>query len=558
MQQETALEIMMSGKNVFLTGPAGSGKTHTLNRYIKEAKSRGARVAVTASTGIASTHLGGMTVHSWSGIGAKDALSDRDIRDLVLTSYLKKRFIKTDILVLDEISMITSHLFDLIDKVCRAGRGEPDKPFGGLQIILCGDLFQLPPVIKEQPRSSGLFEEGNAGFFVFESRAWQEADLAMCYLETQYRQNDDRLIEILEKIRSNNVDDSLRDTLQEYIEAPGKGESAIDLSTHNIDVDRLNLRKLSLLGTSGKRYQMKAKGKRGLYEQLIRSCLAPETLVLREGARVVFVKNDPERSYVNGTLGVVRGFDEEGFPLVETKYRTIVAYPKIWELEIDGRKLASVEQIPLRLAWAITVHKSQGMTLDSARVDLSKSFVPGMGYVALSRVRSLDGLDLLGCNNTALEVHPLVIEFDQTLREHSEALNIKWLALPKEKRLLKKSLFFKNIGKKSPKKESTLEKTKHLLKQKLSLEDIAEKRQIQHGTLFSHIEKLLEKQEISVDDISYLLKDSPIKEKDFESIQKAFALQEFNTLSLVFDHFQGRYSYDTLRFVRLFLPRMSM
>jgi ATP-dependent exoDNAse (exonuclease V) alpha subunit len=558
MQQQTALDIMMSGRNVFLTGPAGSGKTYTLNRYIKEAKSRGARVAITASTGIASTHLGGMTVHSWSGIGAKDALSDRDIRDLVLTSYLKKRFIKTDILVIDEISMITSHLFDLIDKVCRAGRGEPDKPFGGLQVILCGDLFQLPPVIKEQPRSNGLFEEENTSFFVFESRAWQEADLAMCYLETQYRQDDDRLIDILEKIRANAVDDSLRDMLQEHIELPNKGESAIDLFTHNIDVDRLNLRKLSLLGTSGKRYQMKAEGKRGVYEQLIRSCLAPETLVLREGARVVFVKNDPERSYVNGTLGVVRGFDEEGFPLVETKYRTIVAYPKMWELEIDGRKLASVEQIPLRLAWAITVHKSQGMTLESARVDLSKSFVPGMGYVALSRVRSLDGLDLLGCNNTALEVHPLVIEFDQAIKKQSEALTAEWLALSKEQRLLKKELFLKHLNKKSPKKESTFKKTKHFLRQKLSLEDIAEQRQIQYTTLLSHVEKLLEKQEISVDDIFYLLKEAPLKEKDFESIQKAFASAESYSLSPVFDHFQGKHSYETLRFVRLFLPRENV
>ena len=553
MQQETALEIMMSGKSVFLTGPAGSGKTHTLNRYIREMRSRGARVAITASTGIASTHLGGMTVHSWSGIGIKDALSDKDVRELVLTSYLKKRFIKTDILIIDEISMLTSYVFDLIDKVCRAGRGEPNAPFGGLQVILCGDLFQLPPVIKEDAQSLGMFERKENDFFVFRSRAWQEMNPAVCYLETQYRQNDERLIEILNAIRSNSVDESIQNTLQELVNTPNKEASHIDLYTHNRDVDTINIQKLALLKTSGKRYRMKAQGKEGLSEHLKRNCLAPEVLTVREGARVVFVKNDPEQKYVNGTLGVVKGFDEDGFPIVETKQRTVVAYPRTWELEIDGQTLASVEQIPLRLAWAITVHKSQGMTLESARVDLSRSFVPGMGYVALSRVRSIEGLDLIGCNNEALYVHPLVVEFDRELLNYSQALNKKWLALTQEKREERIQIFLEKVTGKKKKKGTTLEKTRFLLKKQFSLDEIAQERDMTLSTIFTHLEKLLESKKITTKDIDYLFKQQAVEEKEYKAIQNAFLAKKTRNLTPIYEHFQGKYSYEALRFIRLFL-----
>mgnify|MGYP002395670458 CR=1 FL=1 len=546
---------MMSGRNVFLTGPAGSGKTHVLNRYIREMRSRGARVAVTASTGIAATHLGGMTVHSWSGIGAKDALSEKAVRELVLSSYLKRRFAKTDILVIDEVSMIASHVFDLIDHVCRAGRVESNKPFGGMQVILCGDLFQLPPVIADRPdKQQNIFARDENAVFVHRSRAWEEMDPAVCYLETQYRQSDTRLTELLNAIRSGSIDDAVRETIAELIAAKPREAASIDLFTHNADVDTLNLRKLAQLNTEGRRYRMKTEGRQGAGEYLKRACLAPEVSVIKKGAQVVFVKNDPNRAYVNGTLGVVEDFDDEGFPIVRTRDRSlIVAYPQAWALEVDGRDVARVEQIPLRLAWAITVHKSQGMTLDAARVDLSRSFVPGMGYVAISRVRSLAGLDLTGCNDEALRVHPCIAEYDRELMRDSQALDNEWRALSPDERRRRMDRFLDAVGKKRKRPGATMEKTAELIRGRKTLVEMARERQLKPSTILAHTEKLLEKGTLAATDVSYLAEDAGISKDEYTSIHTAFLAEESWNLSPIHEHFQGKYSYETLRLARMLM-----
>jgi len=552
MQQETALEIMMSGKNVFLTGAAGAGKTYILNRYIREMRQRGATIAVTASTGIAATHLGGMTVHSWSGIGIKNELSDKAVRDLVLTSYLSRRLSKTDILIIDEISMLSASVFDLIDKICRAGRGEPHIPFGGMQIILCGDLFQLPPIVAHQPNKNIMFRPDEDSVFVCRSRSWELADLAICYLETQHRQSDNRLVSLLNAIRKAEINDSIEDMVQELLQTKHEEEFTIDLFTHNADVDALNMRKLLLLESEGKRYRMKGEGKASLSDQLKRTCLAPEDLVLKRGARVVFVKNDPEHEYVNGTLGVVDDFDGTGFPIVRTRdERLITAYPQTWKLEVDGREKARVQQVPLRLAWAITVHKSQGMTLDGARVDLGSRRIIKKGYVALSRVRSLDGLDLVGCNSQALQVHPYISEYDNELLSLSEHLNDKWSDMSSEDRRLRIEKFLERVSGKVKKKGATLEKTEELLKKRRTLAEMSKERKLKTTTLLSHIEKLLEKERIVPQDITYLAQDSGLTKKDLEAIRNAFHAHETWNLSPVFEHFQGKYSYETLRLARI-------
>ncbi|HUD21193.1 MAG TPA: DEAD/DEAH box helicase, partial [Candidatus Saccharimonadales bacterium] len=389
--------------------------------------------AVTASTGIAATHIGGLTIHSWCGIGIKDTLTSRDLSDIVSNKRIVGRIKKAEVLIIDEISMLSAKTFTAVDKVCRAVRKSnvpfaEDKsklPFGGLQVVLVGDFFQLPPVTRrvEVSNEQTFFpdEDENTTPFAFSSPAWRELDPTVCYLIEQHRQEDAVLLNALNAIRSNVVDDITRDCLAGRIVSVLPKETITKLFPHNANVDRINEVELAKLTTQKRSFAMHSRGAPPLIESLIRNCLSPESLVLKVGAKVMFTKNHPEGRYVNGTLGEVIGFDkEEGQPIVKTRAgKTIVVEVSEWGIQ-DGEKiLAAIDQYPLRLAWAITVHKSQGMSLDAAVIDLRQAFEYGQGYVALSRVRTLDGLYLLGFNARALEVHPTVSEQDARFREAS-------------------------------------------------------------------------------------------------------------------------------------------
>ncbi len=412
MNQELALAILDARHSVFLTGPAGSGKTHVLNTFVKDARKDGKSVAVTASTGLAATHLGGATIHSWAGIGIADELHPRHITDMSKTRM--DQIGNTDILIIDEVSMLHDFRLDMVDEVCRAVRGE-DAPFGGLQVVLSGDFYQLPPVNRSDSREGG---------FVIDSQAWSDMDPVVCYLSDQYRQDgDDQLLEILTAMRDNDIRRRHavalleKKTVRTPFDAP-----VTELYTRNIDVDKVNQDKLNAMPGEVHEYEMTSTGRKGAIESLKKSCLAPEILQLKKGAFVMFVKNSPEKKYVNGTLGEVVAFDDEGFPVVQTKDgKEIEVRPDMWEMRDGEKKVAGLTQLPLRLAWAITVHKSQGMTLDAAHIDLSTAFVPGMGYVALSRVRNLDNLTLGGLNRMALMIHEKAYDIDADLRSKSKS-----------------------------------------------------------------------------------------------------------------------------------------
>lgn len=410
MKQTLVLAILDAGHSIFLTGPAGSGKTYVLNRFIKHARADGKVVAVTASTGLAATHLGGTTIHSWSGIGIADEIHKRHTSDM--SKSRRDQIEQADILIIDEVSMLHDFRLDMVDEVCKNIRGSSE-PFGGLQVVLSGDFYQLPPVNRA---------DGKQGGFITESRAWEELDPVICYLEEQHRQDDDELLEILTALRNNDIRRRHAEQLlgRKKLRTPFD-EPATELYTTNVDVDSVNEEKLREMPGDEHIFEMTHSGKAHAVESLKRSCLAPEHLILKEGAFVMFVKNSPEKKYVNGTLGTVVGFSKEtGFPIIETKSgRTVETKPDTWEMRDGEKKVASLSQIPLRLAWAITIHKSQGMTLDAAHIDLSNAFVPGMGYVALSRVRSLDTLTLGGLNRTALMMHEEAHMLDEQLRHKS-------------------------------------------------------------------------------------------------------------------------------------------
>ncbi len=561
MKQEQALDILKAGRNVYLTGPAGSGKTHTLREYISFLKDRKVSVGLTASTGIAATHFGGVTIHSWSGIGIKDFLSDSDIDILVQKEYLWKRYKRTEVLIIDEVSMLTSSIFDSLDRLARTMK-QVDAPFGGMQIVLSGDFFQLPPVMRGAQEVQ----------FVHEATSWKDADIRVCYLEEQFRQNDDALLTILNEIRSGKVSDESRDLLNQKMQDYDENCIHNDivptrLYTHNKDVDVVNTVELEKLSGDEHVYEMESRGKASVVASLKKGLLAPETLYLKEDAVVMFVKNNFEAGYVNGTLGTVIDF-KEGFPVVQTfSGDKIVVEAADWIIEEGEKVVAQVSQLPLRLAWAITVHKSQGMSIDTAEIDLSKSFVSGQGYVALSRLRTLKGLVLRGMNTKALEVNKDVLSYDVHLRKES----IKWekvLARFSRKDfeemhkefiirsggVVDKKEIAKNIAQNAGKKQKgvekkipTHEKTGAFVQEGLSIEEIAKKRGMTLGTIISHLEKLKKYN----NNIS--LKKFKPKTKDLKKITQAFTSSGDTKLSPVHNALKGEYSYEELRLARLFL-----
>ena len=520
MTQKEALDVMKMGHNVFLTGAAGSGKTHTISQYIDYLKKNDIGIAITASTGIAATHIGGMTIHAWSGLGVRSELTSHDIDELESRQYLWKRYEATQVLIIDEVSMLHDFRLDLIDRLCRAFKRNED-PFGGMQIILCGDFFQLPPVTR--------FGEGSADF-IHGSRVWREMGLKICYLEEQHRQNDEKYLSILNAIRNNEVEEDIYELLTSRFNAVSDGKIIpTKLYTHNIDVDAENDLELAKIQGVGKEYKMDSHGSKGLVETLKKTCLAPEKLFLKKGARVMFVKNNYEKGYANGTLGEVVAFDSSGFPIVEVASgKRITVGAESWRVEEEGKVRAEILQIPLRLAWAITVHKSQGLSLDAAEINLSKSFVSGMGYVALSRVRSLEGLRLLGLNRNALTVNESVLEFDRYLKQESEKLVTTIEHLGKKEIEGRQQEFLKKISPSKKSKEEKLPthyKTKLLIAEKLPLKDIAEAREMSIDTIISHVEKLIEESKtngVDLDfDIEYLRK-GILSDAKLESILNAF------------------------------------
>lgn len=554
MTQEQALTILKLGYTTFLTGGAGTGKTYTINEFIKYLRAHKVPYAVTASTGIAATHIGGVTIHSWSGIGIKDRLTEWDIDTLTQRESLARRIRNTSVLIIDEISMLHASRLDMVNEICKAVKGS-SAPFGGLQVVFCGDFFQLPPVVRDRSIDS-------ATEYAYNSNAWKEAKPVVCYLATNFRQNDETLTHILNDIRAGSEDiyesvEALESTKDNHL------PDAVKLYTHNIDVDAINAREYQALVDPydmEKEFVMITRGKKQLLDTMKESLLAQEELKLKVGTKVMFIKNDTMRRYSNGTLGKVIAFDERDYPIVEKHDGDkITVIEDTWQMMEDDKVLAEVKQLPLRYAWAITVHKSQGMTLDAAEIDLSKAFGHGMGYVALSRVRALDGLRLLGMNPDSFRMHGSVMLFDRDLRKRSDlalgALDkYKPSALEDKHRVVRVQLggqenreeITADTSALNP-KVSTLETTLALLVDGKSPTEIAEIRGLTLGTIISHLEEAKEKG-VNIDIKPYLPKGLLLK-----AIQKALKASK-NALKPAYVELAEKgknVDYETIRLVRL-------
>lgn len=561
MTQEKALAILKSGRNVFLTGSAGTGKTYVLNQYIKYLQERRVPVAITASTGIAATHMNGMTIHAWSGIGVRDHMTLRHLQTLKTKKYMQNKMDEVAVLIIDEISMLHLKQFSMVDEVLQYFKGN-NLPFGGIQVVFSGDFYQLPPI--------GEHHETSKDKFCFMSNSWVRANLHVCYLTKQFRQTENELNFVLNEIRNGEMSQSVVQLLEEKVQESMYEDEEVfpQLYTHNADVDRINEFKIKELDSKPKKFKGKASGNKVLCETMVKSILAPELLELKIGAEVMFVRNNWEEGYFNGTLGTVREFSENGFPLVETRDGDwIEAKSETWKVDDEqGKTLASFTQIPLRLAWAITVHKSQGMTLDAATIDLRKTFEKGQGYVALSRLRDMKGLRLKGVNPMVMQLDELARKADKRFMELSQEIdfNLHTSDLEKDfdsfvvrnggtidKREIKKVKEKKKLKASNKSKVPTHLITKELLDEGMNLKEIAEERGYVESTILGHFFKI--KQEFPETDFSALKPEEEVINRVREALDKSDEDKENTSLKYLYEANNAEIHYDKIRKALLFI-----
>lgn len=389
-QLEVYERIENTRENVFVTGRAGTGKSTILTHLAWHTSKI---IAVCAPTGVAALNVGGQTIHSLLRLPT-GIIADHDLEQ---PTELKKMLSSIDTLVIDEISMVSADLMDAIDRSLRQGRGKRHDPFGGAQIIMFGDPYQLPPVPPRDPDERAYFRDTYRSLWFFDAKVWEAAPLTVVELEEVHRQRDDRFKQILGAVRHGEVQEDQAAELN----AAGARDApadALTLATTNATVNAINAARLAEISGTPLRAVAEING-----EFRESSYPADEVLELKPGAQVMFLRNDSDGRWVNGTIGTVTKVD--GTVWVDVDHEEFEVEPSTWErfkyrYDPETKKLekdvvAEFEQFPLRLAWAVTIHKSQGHTYDEAVIDLGpRAFSAGQTYVALSRVRTLDGLYL--------------------------------------------------------------------------------------------------------------------------------------------------------------------
>ncbi len=571
MKQNTALHILKSGKNVFITGSAGTGKTYLLNQYTQYLRERRVYPTVVAPTGIAASHLGGQTIHSFFALGIRESIDEGYVEFLLEKKYLKSRFKKLKLLIIDEISMVSPELFSAMDLVLR-GFKDTDAPFGGVQVVISGDFFQLPPVSKTPKEKR----------FAWQSEVWRALELQTCYLEEKFRQDDSKLIGILDDIRSGSISASSEALLESRHEAMLSTSTPTKLYTHNVDVDRINHEELEKLDGKPKLFVCEQKGSEKNREKIFKSSLVLEELVLKKGAVVICIKNNAEAGYVNGTTGIVQSFSPiDHMPIIITSTgKKIKLDLEDWSLENDsGKVLATISQVPLRLAWAITIHKSQGMTLDAAEIDLSRTFEAGQGYVALSRIKNIEGLRLMGLNPMALRVDPLILHVDGRIKQASqkasdaiESLETAQLESLYEKHVLslggvveKEKIEEERDAIKAGKPTyssyvtPTHIKTKKLIEKSESLIKLATNRGLGKGTIVQHLAKI-KAEEPTIDITKYKPKEALFGKVEevarklmTQKLAEHFSEDGQLRLKPIHEALDAEVSYDDIRMCMLFI-----
>lgn len=398
--------IATTNRSLFITGKAGTGKT-TFLKSIPQFTNK--NTIILAPTGVAAINAGGVTIHSFFQLPFCPYLPD--IKELITEYQLpdsqkqlrksKREVIKAlDLVVIDEISMVRADLLDAVDMVLRKYR-RSSKPFGGVQLLMMGDLHQLPPVVKDEEKR--YLDQVYPTTFFFASKALQRLDYITIELKTIYRQQDQHFVEILNKVRNNQLDKTTLTILNDRFNKnfiPNKDYTYIQLTTHNYQADKINQEKLEELHTKETILHATIEGEFPEY-----AMPTDNHLTLKEGAQVMFVKNNMSAGYYNGKIGTIEAIDSnEGISVIDEYGERFNVGKERWEniqyetntetLQVEAKVVGTFEQYPLKIAWAITIHKSQGLTFDHVILDAAHAFAFGQVYVALSRCRTLEGLTL--------------------------------------------------------------------------------------------------------------------------------------------------------------------
>ena len=429
-EQQAVINALTKGDNVFVTGAGGTGKSYLIDAIRKQFRN----CSVTSSTGISALNIGGQTIHRWSGIGASaGVLPVGEIAAKVMTlpwNADKKDIIRNcRLLIVDEISMLDAGFIDTLDKVLRNIRrwfseleGSELLPFGGIQVAFFGDFLQLPPVNKNNSQVTQ---------FAFEANVWQEAEIKTHLLTKVFRQENQIFSDMLNRIRIGEPTQkdiltlSMKNNQIPYQDAI----SPIEVFAKNAQADLCNSKHfLKLPDTKIFSYTAQdiatppvTQSQEKIYlEQIDKDCIAPKVLTLKKDAQVMLLKNvDPDNGFVNGSIGKVVDFIGDTPIVLFTNGKTLPIDSETWELKEDKKTVCTRRQLPLRLSYGITIHKVQGMTLDSVMCDLSGVFEDGQAYVALSRAKTLDGLYLKGFSRGRIFSNKKCVNFYRQLKEYN-------------------------------------------------------------------------------------------------------------------------------------------
>ncbi len=409
-----AINDLIEHKNIFITGQAGTGKTFLVNKLINKMVESGISFAMCAPTGIAALNIGGVTTNKLFGFGISKNINDFK-KQLKSNPKLIKRatenLSETDVIIIDEISMLGKEQFELIDFICKKALGS-EEFFGGKQLIVTGDFLQLPP-IKDT--------------YAFESWLWGKMQFSNYHLTKVHRQDDDGFIEILGKIRMGKIDENIMDFLaNKEVDFDRIDSKKSKLFTKNVDVDDMNNRTLESLPGDITNFHSVKKGK---FDDS--SVLAMETLKLKLGAKVMCLVNDSELRYVNGSIGIVKKIGSDFVRVnFDNGFTSNIFFHKWENKDTKGNVIGTFEQIPLKLAYAITIHKSQGQTIDGEMfIDLSEVWLPAQAYVALSRIVDHSKLSLKGTRNLKIKTDKKAVKFyEDDFKYESSELEIKSLS----------------------------------------------------------------------------------------------------------------------------------
>jgi ATP-dependent exoDNAse (exonuclease V) alpha subunit len=405
-------ELEQGHDNYLITGKAGTGKSTLLRLF---AKTTAKNHVVLAPTGVAALNAGGQTIHSFFGFPPR-MMDPSELRP----SRKRKMYQKLETIVIDEISMVRADMIDLIDKFLKLQR-KNTMPFGGVQMVFFGDVMQIPPVIAHREEAAYLRSRYISPYF-FSAHVFElETSFRPIELTEVFRQKDHHFIKLLDQIRLGSLDYDDLDFINERCQKIfPRGLPYIHLSARNAAVDRTNRAKLDELNTSSMTFPARTTG---VFQS--KNTLADEILVLKENAQVMFLKNDPEGKYVNGTLGIVDEMTNEAIR-VKTDDEVIELGLATWEMvkynfeneKIHSEVVGTFTQFPLKLAWAMTIHKSQGKTFDRALIDLGRgAFTSGQTYVALSRCRELEGISLSRpLQMSDIITDRILVEFNERMR----------------------------------------------------------------------------------------------------------------------------------------------